>query len=316
MKQDFWLMGEVIHGQYERWMNHEMLHSVTNYALHKGLYSGHNEHNYFEIAHTVKRMHDLVADKVIDFYNYVDNHDVERIYTKLQNKKHMIPVTILLYTLPGIPSVYYGSEFGIEGKKERYSDDSIRPSLKLKEFKKNQWQALFQRLAEVRHKNPALIYGKYKEIFLTTRQYVFERRLENYAVITAVNNDDRDVEISIPASCDYRDWLSGESFTCEDGKINMTIKENSGMVLVPADQTVPKKPVKIHVEVKKEEPAEIKINETVDLHKSYEDMSVEELQAAIIQKMKKNGPVTDQMKKDVMNNVWRDSLINWVKSFR
>lgn len=316
MKEDFWLMGEVIHGQYERWMNKEMLHSVTNYALHKGLYSGHNEHNYFEIAHTVKRMHDLVGDKVIDFYNFVDNHDVERIYTKLQNKKHMIPVTILLYTLPGIPSVYYGSEFGIEGKKERYSDDSIRPALNLKDFKDNQWQMLFQRLAEVRHQNMALSYGKYKELVLTNRQYVFERRLDDYAVITAVNNDDQDAEIRIPASCDYQDMLSRESFACMNGSIVVKIKENSGMVLVPAGKALPDKPVEIKVEIKKEEPAEIRLNENVDLSKPYENMSVEELQAAIINKMAKNGPVTEQMKKDVLNNIWKDSLINWVKSFR
>ena len=56
MKPDFWLMGEVIHGEYNRWVNPEMLHSVTNYELHKALYSGHNDHNYFEIAHNVRRL--------------------------------------------------------------------------------------------------------------------------------------------------------------------------------------------------------------------------------------------------------------------
>ena len=57
-KEDFWLMGEVIHGDYARWVNDEMLHSTTNYELHKGLYSGHNDHNYFEIAHTIRRQFD------------------------------------------------------------------------------------------------------------------------------------------------------------------------------------------------------------------------------------------------------------------
>ena len=55
-KQDFWLMGEVIHGQYSNWTKGVKLHSITNYELHKALYSGHNDHNYFEIAHTVQRM--------------------------------------------------------------------------------------------------------------------------------------------------------------------------------------------------------------------------------------------------------------------
>ena len=116
VKKDFWLMGEVIHGDYTRWVNADTLHSVTNYQLHKALYSGHNDHNYFEIAHTVQRLYDMGGDK-LNLYNFVDNHDVERIYTKLNKKEHFVPVHILLYTLPGVPSVYYGSEFAIEGKK-------------------------------------------------------------------------------------------------------------------------------------------------------------------------------------------------------
>ena len=119
MKPDFWLMGEVIHGDYSRWVNDGMLHSVTNYELHKGLYSGHNDHNYFEIAHSVKRLLGICGDYRL--YTFMDNHDVERIYSKLNNKEHMGLVTLLVYTLYGIPSMYYGSEFGIEGKKEQGS---------------------------------------------------------------------------------------------------------------------------------------------------------------------------------------------------
>ena len=105
-KQDFWLMGEVIHGDYTRWVNENMLQSVTNYWLHKALYSGHNDHNYFEIAHTVKRCTDMGMHIANAFYNFVDNHDVARIYTKLNNKNHFAPVHVLLYTLPGKPSIY------------------------------------------------------------------------------------------------------------------------------------------------------------------------------------------------------------------
>ena len=136
VKPDFWLMGEVIHGDYSRWANHDTLHSVTNYMLHKGLYSGHNDYNYFEIAHTIRYLGGMTGNSPggLKLYNFVDNHDVERISTKLRTKAHYAPVHILLYTLPGIPSVYYGSEFGIEGRKERGSDDSLRPSLRLEDF--------------------------------------------------------------------------------------------------------------------------------------------------------------------------------------
>lgn len=60
---------------------------------------------------------------------------------------------------------------------------------------------------------------------------------------------------------------------------------------------------------------EKKDTKVLELNKPYEEMSVEELQAAILEKLAKNGPVTDQMRKDVMENVYPNSLLNWVKSF-
>ena len=196
VKPDFWLMGEVIHGDYSRWVNGETLHSVTNYVLHKALYSGHNDHNYFEIAHTVKRLYEMGGNKPdgLKLYNFVDNHDVERIINKLNNKAFFVPVHILMYTLPGVPSVYYGSEFGIEGKKEKFSDDSLRPALSLSDFadahENNPYTRIITALGKIRACTPALSYGDYKELRLTNRQYAFARNYNGTQVIIAVNNDD------------------------------------------------------------------------------------------------------------------------------
>ena len=178
LKPDFWLMGEVIHGDYSRWANENTLHSVTNYALHKALYSGHNDHNYFEIAHTVKRTNDLVP-RHIKLYNFVDNHDVERIYTKLNNKSHYLSVHILLYTLPGIPSVYYGSEFGIEGRKEQFSDASLRPCIHLEDhaedYEKNPCTRLICALGRIHARFKDLCSDDYRELSLTNTQFAFGR---------------------------------------------------------------------------------------------------------------------------------------------
>lgn len=108
-------------------------------SLHKGLYSGHNDHNYFEIAHTIRREFDENGGiyKGKKLYSFVDNHDVDRLASKLNVKENMIPIYALLYFLPGIPSIYYGSEFGIEGRKEGGNDDPLRPALNLEELEKN-----------------------------------------------------------------------------------------------------------------------------------------------------------------------------------
>jgi hypothetical protein len=47
----------------------------------------------------------------------------------------------------------------------------------------------------------------------------------------------------------------------------------------------------------------------------YRQMSVEELQEAILEKMRRNGPVTDYMLGTVRDNTHQGSLVNWVKSF-
>lgn len=354
VKPDFWLMGEVIHGDYSRWVNGETLHSVTNYALHKALYSGHNDHNYFEIAHTVKYLQNMGN---LDLYNFVDNHDVERIYTKLSNKAHFVPVHVLLYTLPGIPSIYYGSEFGIEGRKERSSDDSLRPALDYDKYadaiNTNPCTALIAALGKVRQNTPALSYGSYTELQLTNRQFAFARDLDGVRVIVTVNNDDNDACMNLPAgnAAEYIGTLSGQKVTVENGRISVTVRANSGEIWVPAGDMPEYTPVDI--EITPEEPEKtVSADETpgskeeyteesstktieenitedeastedsdkkepvkVDLNKSPEDMSVEELQAAILAKMANNGPVTERMKKTVYDNIWHDSLINWLRSF-
>lgn len=238
-KEDFWLMGEVIHGDYGRWANDEMLHSVTNYELHKGLYSGHNDHNYFEIAHTIRREFDENGGiyRGRKLYSFVDNHDVDRIMSKLNNKSHIISVYTLLYTLPGIPSIYYGSEFGIEGRKEGPNDDPMRPRLLIAEcLENNQHPELteyIRMLGKLKKGNEVLVDGRYRELFLTTRQYAFARILGDRAVIVAANNDDAPACMEIPmpvGAAAVTDFLTGEEKTVEYGKIRTEVQPGKAVI--------------------------------------------------------------------------------------
>ncbi len=316
VKPDFWLMGEVIHGEYQRWVNPSTLHSVTDYPLHKALYSGHNDHNYFEIAHTLNRFMQNGID-CTKLYSFVDNHDVERIYSKLNDKRCWEPVHILLFCLPGIPSIYYGSEFAVEGKKERWSDDSIRPALDLDELlsKENPYYEVVKALGKIYRNEKALVYGEYRQLHLTTGQYIFARG----DVMIGVNNADQEAaaEVRCPDGV-YHGALHGGTYRAENGVLHFNLPACGGEILIPEGKSRPEyKPVKavIKKEMKKEEKLP-EIPKDVNLSKPYEEMSVPELQAAILAKMAANGPVTDRMKQDVAENVYRDSLLNWVRSFR
>ena len=234
-KQDFWLMGEVIHGDYTRWVNENMLQSVTNYWLHKALYSGHNDHNYFEIAHTVKRCTDMGMHIANAFYNFVDNHDVARIYTKLNNKNHFAPVHVLLYTLPGKPSIYYGSEFAIEGEKKPYADDILRPELNFEDYKtaleSNENTKLIAALGNMRISNPWVGEAGYRELLLTNRQYAFLREYGYKRLVTIVNNDDNNTDIHLNINGEFTEIFSGEKRNF-DGNMHVNIPGNSGQVWI------------------------------------------------------------------------------------
>lgn len=240
-KEDFWLMGEVIHGDYSRWTRPDMLHSVTNYELHKGLYSGHNDHNYFEIAHTIRRQFDANGGiyRGRKLYSFVDNHDVDRIASKLKEKKHLPLVWMLAYTLPGIPSIYYGSEWGIEGRKEGPNDDPLRPALELTELEKNppvkELPELLTVLGKLKKECPCLTDGAYRELYLRNRQYAYASVLGEQAVVVAVNCDDAPATFEFPKPVgknSYKDIFLGCENSAECDKITVSLEENSGRIFL------------------------------------------------------------------------------------
>lgn len=320
VKPEFWLMGEVIHGNYSMWVNQQTLHCVTDYQLHQALFSGHNDRNYFEIAHTVDRIYNMG----LRLYSFVDNHDVERIWTKLQNKAHFLPVHILLYTLPGMPSIYYGSEFGIEGRKAHGSDAPLRPALNLEHFRDNEPVKLIAALGRIRQTNKVLSYGDYTQLHLTTTQYGFARTCGQWDVLVAVNNDNNPATFGLRAKCgSYIGGLSGTKVTAQGGHIHFTLGGNAGEIWIPEDMAqADLTPILEQIRQKlasapSHQPAgQQSVPVAAPAGKPYEHMTVPELQQAIIDKMAKNGPVTDRMRQDVVENIWRESLLTWVRSFQ
>lgn len=191
-KQDFWLMGEIIHGDYKVWANPEMLDSVTNYECYKGIYSSHNDKNYFEIAHSLKRQFGQGGlYQNLRLYNFLDNHDVNRIASSLKDKRDLENVYTLLYMMPGVPSIYYGSEWGIEGVKGKgaEADIPLRPDIALDDMK-GQNEELIQhikKLSNLRTSSEAICKGSYEEVFLRNEQYAFARVLGDEVKIAAFN---------------------------------------------------------------------------------------------------------------------------------
>jgi len=191
-RNDFFLCGEMIHGDYSSIVCDGMLHSATNYECFKGIYSSFNSMNMFEIGHSLRNRfgnENWCAYRGMHLVSFVDNHDVTRLATVLTNKNHIIPAYGILFSMPGIPCVYYGSEWGIEGDKAN-GDDALRPEVK--EFLFNDISDFISRAAKIHKENRALCYGGIEILHLTNRQIVFERRHEDERIIVLINADENE----------------------------------------------------------------------------------------------------------------------------
>ena len=228
LRPDFWLMGEVIHGDYSHWANPQMLDSVTNYECYKGLYSSHNDHNYFEIAYSLNRQFGAEGlYRGLPLYNFADNHDVDRVASSLKDPAHLYPLYCLLFAMPGVPSVYYGSEWGLAAHRTPHDDSMLRPSLELDSAPAQGIQPdlckAIARLAETRLASPALKYGDYTQLSVASEQLAFLRRTEEESVVVAVNAAHQPARFDLPLpmkASDATDLLSpGESFPVQNNRL-------------------------------------------------------------------------------------------------
>lgn len=212
LKPDFFLVGETLHGDYNQWMNDSMLHSVTNYECYKGLYSSFNSMNMFEINHSLLRQFgpdNWTLYKGKHLLSFVDNHDVTRVASILSNENHLPLIYALAFGMPGIPCVYYGSEWGAKARKED-GDPALRAC-----FEKPEWNDLttfISRLAEAKKHSDALNYGDFRSVLLTNRQCIFERKTDSARVLVAINADDQPFMAHFDAGCGTAvDLITGET---------------------------------------------------------------------------------------------------------
>ncbi len=200
-KADFFLLGEMLHGDYNRLVNDAMLHSATNYECYKGLFSSFNSMNMFEINHSLLRQfgpENWTLYKGKHMLSFVDNHDVTRVASILSDKNHLPLIYALMFGMPGIPCVYYGSEWGCLGEK-RQGDQALRPC-----FEKPEWNDLtdfIARLTEAKKCSKALNWGDFRSVLLTNKQCIFERKTEGERVLVAINAEGSDFTAHFDAGC-------------------------------------------------------------------------------------------------------------------
>lgn len=212
VKPDFFLLGELLHGDYNQFVNDDMCHSATNYECYKGLFSSFNSMNMFEIVHSLLRQfgpENWTLYKGKHLLSFVDNHDVSRIASNLTNEKHLPLIYAMAFGMPGIPCVYYGSEWGAKANKSE-GDPALRACFDAPV--ENELTAWISKLAHAKRESKALNYGAFKSLVLTNRQCIFERECEGERVLVAINADEAPYTAHFDARAGQAiDLISGET---------------------------------------------------------------------------------------------------------
>ena len=270
MKPDFWLYGEIVGGDYNRYANPETLDSVTNYDIYKALYSCHNDRNYFEFAHSIDReFGDWGIYKNLYLYNFADNHDVTRVASILRDKTLLKNVYTMLYTMPGAPSVYYGSEFGAEGKVQNNSDADVRREMNLNALE-NPDYSLFGhicKLGKIKHTLEVFQTGHYKNETIQLEHLCYSMATDNQKAYILLNqsNEPRRIGINTGFNGVLTDVLNdNEQYPC-NGYTEIIVEPGTSKILLEndgsfrmdfdTDDTVEKIEKPVHKELKQEAPS-------------------------------------------------------------
>ncbi|WP_336207221.1 alpha-amylase family glycosyl hydrolase [Nonomuraea sp. LPB2021202275-12-8] len=194
-----WFVGEVIHGDYAAYVAESGLDSVTQYELWKALWSSLNDRNLFELAHALDRHSDMLA--AFAPLTFAGNHDVTRIATRLNDERHLGHALAVLFTVGGVPSVYYGDELAMRGVKEEREggDDAIRPAFPADPSVRTasgdlpgsarETFELHRRLIGLRRRHPWLARARTSVHHLANRTAALRTEDGDSAVITLLNLD-------------------------------------------------------------------------------------------------------------------------------
>lgn len=228
---NFYLVGEVVFGDYQQWIYPYRLDAVTNYELYHALHHCHNTSNYEALKHTLNRQFGPNGlYRTLNLYHFVDNHDVHRIASLLKTKEKLTHIYTLLFTLPGTPSIYYGSEYGMKGRKQRYNDDKLRPKLDLTKKRNNQFRRFMILLTKLRTNIEELQDGSFEVLYCSKEQFVFQRSKKETTYVL-LNQSDQDVEIDVNVPFGtYIDAFTKEVYQITSSKL--TLKAYSSLVLI------------------------------------------------------------------------------------
>ncbi len=190
-------------------MNYPFADAVLNFVRF-----GHGNYFFDSIMSIVENYPPQVLNILM---NHIGTHDTQRAITRLagpdaegrdrkwqyeHNKlsdydyakgiSMMKMASLIQYTLPGVPSLYYGDEIGMQGMKDPFNRGCMDWNNQNRELLK--W---YKRLGEIRHGCKALKNGEFTPVFSENSAIAYRRDGDNNSVLVAVNNNNEETKVFV-----------------------------------------------------------------------------------------------------------------------
>lgn len=239
VKPDLMLLGEVLHGDVGVCADYmrDGFDSLFDFPLYYGIT------DVFARGQSARRLAGLLAQD--DKYpansfltNFIDNHDVPRFLSVAGDRgvERLQAALSFIFTIRGMPSLYYGTEAGLKGGDDPYN----RPDM--------DWQrgeprlkGHIQRLAEIRRRLSPLRQGRQLEMWQDDQVFAFSRLEGTQEVIVIHNTSEQPITRRMPLRAESRladgtrlvDHLSNQATVVSERSLTVTIPPLQARILAP-----------------------------------------------------------------------------------
>ena len=202
LKPDIYLLGEIWHDA-SQWLQGDEYDSVMNYPLLSGI------HDFFldeslgkkEFEYMVNRCYTMYMQQNNNvMFNLLDSHDTERLMNRFHDLDLFYQQLAVLFTLPGSPCIYYGTEIAMEGG----FDPDCRRCMPWDEIDSEENR---KRISEMKK----LIHMRRTEEACRSLHFHFPNQYENRRCVEYIKLDAQDGKMEVVLNC------SGEEVETEPG---------------------------------------------------------------------------------------------------
>ena len=164
--------------------------SILDFGLCDGIrfcFSGQEPGGFNQVERILN--YDYVYHSANELVTFIDNHDMPRFLSVVRDKRKLDLALVLLFTLRGVPCLFYGTEQYLNNDTNGGQDPYNRPMMDCWDTSSHSFR-LVQNLLDLRKSNQALAFGSHNTAWINDDFYCFTRNFRDSSVLVMMNKSD------------------------------------------------------------------------------------------------------------------------------